>query len=88
MPSDQNESELSPDAPNVYGKKDLDGVARWIKNLGALVTISVAFAGLWFTAYQLKVADSERGTPMNEGVHWNDTATQSNAGRTSASQFV
>jgi putative transposase len=35
-----------------------------------------------------KVSDGEHDTPMNEGVRWNDTTTQSHAGRTSASQSV
>ncbi|MFZ1009234.1 MAG: hypothetical protein WAN65_20495 [Candidatus Sulfotelmatobacter sp.] len=54
MPSDQDESELSPDAPNIYGKKDLDSDARWIKNLGALETTSVALAGLRFTTLPIE----------------------------------
>jgi hypothetical protein len=35
-----------------------------------------------------EVSDGGHDTPMNEGVRWNDTTTQSHAGRTSAAQSV
>jgi hypothetical protein len=60
---DESTDGSPPRDPSKGEGKFPDGVAPWIKNLGALVTIFVTLVGLSFTAYQLKLkADSDKET--------------------------
>jgi hypothetical protein len=60
------ESEREPVSSSNHDKEKPDSeVARWIKNLGVLVTIFTALGGLCFTAYQLKADADKDATALN-----------------------
>jgi hypothetical protein len=75
MSKEQSESPESVGATvatKVPEKPDAE-VARWIKNLGALVTIFAALAGIWLTVYQFRLkAQADKDAAFNNRLAEDD----------------